>query len=94
MVGVLHKDISVGNILLSEHPKTSLRGFLLDFDYSSMTKELPPLKEESTLAGPLTRIADPQYDVDGKERTVSSDDFEPNYYAAHILTREPFTSGP
>ena len=76
MVGVLHKDISVGNVLLSEHPTNGLRGFILDFDYSSMTKELPALEDGLALAGPLTRTAE-QYNVVGKERTVSLNNSSP-----------------
>ncbi|TBU46964.1 hypothetical protein BD309DRAFT_831662, partial [Dichomitus squalens] len=33
-VGVLHRDVSTGNILISERPEERLRGFLHDFDYS------------------------------------------------------------
>ncbi|EJF60817.1 hypothetical protein DICSQDRAFT_43116, partial [Dichomitus squalens LYAD-421 SS1] len=33
-VGVSHRDVSTGNVLISERPEDRLRGFLRDFDYS------------------------------------------------------------
>jgi serine/threonine protein kinase len=35
MAGVLHRDISAGNVLISEDGP----GFLLDFDYSEFTED-------------------------------------------------------
>ena len=70
-VGVLHRDVSAGNILISERPEKRLRGFLHDFDYSSMTKEIPPpLDDSDPRADPLLRMADACDDDDLKERTV------------------------
>ena len=74
--GILHQDISVGNILISEHPQDRMRGFLLDFDYSSMTKEPSELDAEFPLVNPLTQIAE-EYEVEGKERIVSPDSTDP-----------------
>ena len=41
--GVLHRDISVGNILIVDDPALQERfcGFLHDFDYSSLSKDVP-----------------------------------------------------
>ena len=40
--GVLHRDISVGNILIVEEPEDgSFVGFIHDFDYSAMTDVAP-----------------------------------------------------
>ncbi|RPD54995.1 hypothetical protein L227DRAFT_533745 [Lentinus tigrinus ALCF2SS1-6] len=49
MAGVLHRDISVGNILIVDEPEpNSFKGFIHDFDYSSMT-DTPPVKNEEPL---------------------------------------------
>ena len=40
--GILHRDISVGNILIVDNPGSSqFTGFIHDFDYSSMEEEIP-----------------------------------------------------
>ena len=40
--GILHRDISVGNILIVDKPGPSqFTGFIHDFDYSSMEKDIP-----------------------------------------------------
>ena len=60
---VLHRDVSVGNILIVDDPSTSpFTGFLHDFDYSSMTAE-PPKPGEG--AGVICAMKDPR-----RERTV------------------------
>ncbi|KAM5544098.1 hypothetical protein V8D89_002284 [Ganoderma adspersum] len=67
--GILHRDISMGNILIVDDPEEHERfcGFIHDFDYSSMTRSAPegniPLSSATSLLN-----AD---DVDGqlKERT-------------------------
>ncbi|RPD62190.1 hypothetical protein L226DRAFT_426235, partial [Lentinus tigrinus ALCF2SS1-7] len=42
LAGVLHRDISVGNILIVDKPSQgSYAGFLHDFDYSSMSEHVP-----------------------------------------------------
>ncbi|KAI0788299.1 hypothetical protein C8Q74DRAFT_1367046 [Fomes fomentarius] len=44
---ILHRDVSVGNILMVDKPENSrFKGFIHDFDYSSMEEELPELIEE------------------------------------------------
>ena len=48
MAGVLHRDVSVGNILIVDNPEpNSFKGFIHDFDYSSMT-DTPPLRKEGS----------------------------------------------
>lgn len=75
MGGILHRDISVGNILIVDDPalQEQFCGFIHDFDYSHMSREVPrgdarPLST-AELEGHL--LAN---DVDGdlKERTVST----------------------
>ncbi|RPD56991.1 hypothetical protein L227DRAFT_479948, partial [Lentinus tigrinus ALCF2SS1-6] len=39
--GVLHRDISVGNILIVDKPSEGYAGFLHDFDYASMSEDVP-----------------------------------------------------
>ncbi|TBU27779.1 hypothetical protein BD311DRAFT_865880 [Dichomitus squalens] len=69
-VGVLHRDVSTGNVLIAERPEERLRGFLHDFDYSSMTKDIPPpLDSSDTLTDPRLRMAEAGDDDDLKERT-------------------------
>ncbi|OJT05828.1 hypothetical protein TRAPUB_3323 [Trametes pubescens] len=74
--GVLHRDVSSGNILIVEEPqeRPSSKGILHDYDYSSMTP-YPPSKafqgasSDSPLLRPL-ELADDCEDVGGcKERT-------------------------
>ncbi|KAI0750208.1 hypothetical protein C8Q80DRAFT_1233151 [Daedaleopsis nitida] len=45
LAGVLHRDVSVGNILIVDNPEPGLSytGFLHDFDYSSVVEELEDL---------------------------------------------------
>ncbi|KAI0750222.1 hypothetical protein C8Q80DRAFT_1269961 [Daedaleopsis nitida] len=46
--GVLHRDISVGNILIVDKPGDgSCRGFIHDFDYSSMVEEILEALDEA-----------------------------------------------
>ena len=68
--GVLHKDISIGNVLISEIPAEGMHGFLHDFDYSSMTSTLPEgCSDDEWSLGTLIRVAE---DGEGEtERTVS-----------------------
>ncbi|TBU56634.1 hypothetical protein BD310DRAFT_854586 [Dichomitus squalens] len=69
-VGVLHRDVSTGNILISERAEERFRGFLHDFDYSSMTKEMPPpLDDSDPCTDPLLCMAEVCDDDDLKERT-------------------------
>lgn len=64
--GVLHRDISLGNILISDDPADDgCQGFIHDFDYSSMTKLPPGQVEEAT-----SKVVNDTR----KERTVSPDD--------------------
>ena len=72
--GILHRDISIGNILIVDDmlTKSSRGGFLHDFDFSTMSREAPT--EDLSLLGAEALaellIGD---DVGGnlKERTVS-----------------------
>ena len=42
MAGVLHRDVSLGNILLVDDPdEDSFFGFMHDWDYSSKTPDEP-----------------------------------------------------
>lgn len=76
--GVLHRDVSSGNILIVEEPQEhpTSKGFLSDYDYSSMTLEPPgegtqPASSEPPPLRPL-ELADEFEDVGKrKERTVS-----------------------
>ncbi|PIL28128.1 hypothetical protein GSI_09779 [Ganoderma sinense ZZ0214-1] len=70
--GILHRDISVGNILIVDDPdqQEQFCGFIHDFDYSSMSRDVPQGDISSLSATALSELlmAD---DVDGrlKERT-------------------------
>ena len=50
--GVLHRDISVGNVLIVDNPDDpdTFAGFLHDFDYSSMSRDVPD-ESYATLTG-------------------------------------------
>ncbi|KAF7296562.1 Protein kinase domain-containing protein [Mycena chlorophos] len=37
--GVLHRDVSPGNVLLAEDPGSDVAGFLVDYDYAELTEE-------------------------------------------------------
>ncbi len=73
--GILHRDISVGNILIIDDPalQDQFCGFIHDFDYSSMSRSVPPVDTRSLSAAALDEllVAD---DTNGvlKERTVSA----------------------
>ncbi|KAL7279490.1 hypothetical protein ACG7TL_007333 [Trametes sanguinea] len=78
--GILHRDVSVGNILIVDEPSSeaSSCGFLHDFDYSSMSPEEDPDTAPaadaapSTQKGPLSSDAaapDPADNNGRKERT-------------------------
>lgn len=53
--GILHRDVSSGNILIVEHQpderteSAPCNGILHDFDYSSMLKEPPPADGSNTV---------------------------------------------
>ncbi|KAI0692081.1 hypothetical protein C8T65DRAFT_745297 [Cerioporus squamosus] len=49
--GVLHRDVSVGNVLILDNPSDpgSYAGFLHDFDYSSMSREVPTITQFSSM---------------------------------------------
>ena len=72
--GILHRDISVGNILIVDDPALQERfcGFLHDFDYSWLSKDLPPFDISILSAEDLEKLLIAE-DVFGdlKERTVS-----------------------
>ena len=73
--GVLHRDVSIGNILIvdDEEEQDKFTGFLHDFDYSSMSKT-PPVKNLSRCkAARLTEIlfSGDDFLPELKERTVS-----------------------
>ncbi len=71
--GILHRDISVGNILIIDDPEEQAQfcGFIHDFDYSSMSCNVPPGDISSLSATALSQLLTAD-DVDGqlKERTV------------------------
>ncbi|KAI1792101.1 hypothetical protein LXA43DRAFT_1060897 [Ganoderma leucocontextum] len=70
--GILHRDVSVGNILIVDDPALQAQfcGFIHDFDYSSMSREVPQDDILSLSAAALDKLllAD---DIHGflKERT-------------------------
>ena len=72
--GILHRDVSVGNILIVDDPALQDQscGFLHDFDYSSMSRDVPHYDISSLSAEAVDDllVAD---DTEGslKERTVS-----------------------
>ncbi|KAH9847665.1 hypothetical protein C2E23DRAFT_787100 [Lenzites betulinus] len=76
---LLHRDISVGNILIADEPKTggesstSYTGFLHDYDYSSMEPD-PPKEELRTASQDVAEHSRESNGSDGvsekKERTV------------------------
>ena len=74
--GILHRDISVGNILIVDDPALQERfcGFLHDFDYSSLSTHVPPLDISNLSAEALNELLKAE-DLFGdlKERTVSLD---------------------
>ena len=73
--GVLHRDVSIGNVLIVDdgEGQGKFAGFLHDFDYSSMSKT-PPVKNLSRCkAARLTEIlfSGDDFLPELKERTVS-----------------------
>ena len=72
--GILHRDISIGNILIVDDmlTKSSRGGFLHDFDFSTMSRE-PPTEDLSLLGAEALAELLIGDDVGGnlKERTVS-----------------------
>lgn len=76
--GVLHRDVSSGNILIVEEPQdhSHSKGFLGDYDYSSMTLDPPgkdprPLSSEPPPLRPLELSNLFEGAAGCKERTVS-----------------------
>ncbi|KAM5544829.1 hypothetical protein V8D89_001727, partial [Ganoderma adspersum] len=70
--GVLHRDISVGNILIIDDPdeQEQFCGFIHDFDYSSMSRDVPQGDISSLSATALTELlAADDVDEQLKERT-------------------------
>ncbi|EJF59157.1 hypothetical protein DICSQDRAFT_172310 [Dichomitus squalens LYAD-421 SS1] len=70
--GILHRDVSVNNILIVDDPaeQDSFIGFIHDFDYSSMSREFPAANIASLSAAALSELL--LGDDDGgelKERT-------------------------
>ncbi len=72
--GILHRDVSIGNILIIDDmlDKTSCGGFLHDFDFSTMSRAAPDQDLSALGAEALTELLIGE-DVGGdlKERTVS-----------------------
>ncbi|OJT05826.1 hypothetical protein TRAPUB_3321 [Trametes pubescens] len=92
--GVLHRDVSSGNILIVEEPQPEdppSRGFLHDYDYSSMTLEPPgkgtrPVSSKPPPLRPL-ELADVFEDVAKcKERTGT-------YYYLALELLDPIVKG-
>ena len=74
--GVLHRDISVGNILIVDDPALQERfcGFLHDFDYSSLSRDVPQFDISTLSAEALEKLLEAENLFgDLKERTVSLD---------------------
>ena len=75
--GVLHRDISLGNILISDDPADDgCQGFIHDFDYSSMTSASPEAHSADEQTDPessgVSILVAEDYGEGEKERTVSS----------------------
>ena len=71
--GILHRDISVGNILIIDDPEEQEQfcGFIHDFDYSSMTRDLPQGDISSLSVTALAELlAADDVDEQLQERTV------------------------
>ena len=71
--GILHRDISVGNILIIDDPEEQEQfcGFIHDFDYSSMSLDVPQGNISSLSATALNELlAADDPDEQLKERTV------------------------
>ncbi|KAI0788307.1 hypothetical protein C8Q74DRAFT_672954 [Fomes fomentarius] len=75
IAGILHRDISLGNILIAED--STRGGFLHDFDYSSMTEVIPGRQSDPVSAALFEVI---KLDDHRKERTGTF-----YYMAAAIL---------
>ena len=74
--GVLHRDVSSGNILIVDRPRRikPCTGVLHDYDYSSMTANGPtPSSDGSSVTPELDPLEPAQKTADDehKERTVS-----------------------
>ena len=74
--GVLHRDVSIGNVLIvdDEADQQEFAGFLHDFDYSSMSKHPPTKNLLRCKAAKLTQylFSGDDFLPELKERTVSS----------------------
>ena len=76
MAGVLHRDVSVGNILIVDRPEpNAFRGFIHDFDCSSMT-DAPPMRRKKSsdeeVALETLKTAEEGSRAARMERTVST----------------------
>ncbi len=80
---MLHRDVSLGNILVTDKPlDDSYAGFIHDFDYSSLKDDMPePEHQEDDLPRPedddmaaicalINAIQPPKEEPIQKERTV------------------------
>lgn len=72
--GILHRDVSVSNILMTDTLEEGKCGGLLhDFDLSTMSREAPPGDLSSLDASELTELVNKDYvGMDPKERVVSN----------------------
>ena len=64
--GILHRDISAGNVLLTKTQNTSLRGFITDLEFARI--------EASALSKPLVIVKSnigPQNNYDDRGRVLS-----------------------
>ena len=73
--GILHRDVSVGNILIVDDPdldsKPRFDGFVHDFDYSSMSRDIPDAQFTNMSAAELAQRLVAEADAGTlKERTV------------------------
>ena len=63
--GILHRDISAGNVLLTKTQNTSLRGFIFDLEFACI--------EASTLSNPRVIVKNnigPQNNYDDRGRVL------------------------
>ena len=84
--GVLHRDVSVGNILIVDKPERArFKGFIHDFDYSSMEEDLPDLLEDS--GDPDDPLCDDDEDVwSGDESETTKNKVDPRQKERTVST--------
>ena len=84
VAGVLHRDVSLGNILITDKPKgDDPIGYMHDLDYSSMTPEDETVASTSAEALAVNNPSsdNPEDSARQKERTVSRAMISSSVYA-------------